>query len=149
MAVFGLQHTSKFLEKKDIPSLQQWLKKAGQSLPNTNIYQEKPHMATNNNFPDKPGYGTFFYQAPEDKKHPQGPDFTGHVVLEMDYKAGERINIGLWQKQTRMGSTMFSAREDNWKKKKQLEQSQPTEVTPAYAKPKNTYNRSRDEDVPF
>jgi hypothetical protein len=44
---------------------------------------------------------------------------------------------------------MFSAREDNWKKKKQLEQSQPTEVTPAYAKPKNTYNRSRDEDVPF
>jgi len=85
-------------------------------------------MASNPNYPDKPGYGTLFFVAPEDKKHPQGPDFTGHVVLDMDYKAGERLNFGLWQKQTKMGTTMFSVREDNWLKKKKLEDQQPKEL---------------------
>ena len=144
----GLQLISKFLEKKDIPSLQKWLEKAGKSTPNTNIYQEKP-MASNSNYPDKPGYGTLFFVAPEDKKHPQGPDFTGHLVLDMDYKAGERLNFGLWSKQTKMGTTMFSAREDNWLKKKKLEDQQPREVTPGYAKPKKaSYGRDENE-IPF
>ena len=144
----GLQPISKSLEKKDIPSLQKWLEKAGKSTPNTNIYQEKK-MASNSNYPDKPGYGTLFFVAPEDKKHPQGPDFTGHLVLDMDYKAGERLNFGLWSKQTKMGTTMFSAREDNWLKKKKLEEQQPREVTPGYAKPKKaSYGRDENE-IPF
>jgi hypothetical protein len=145
----GLQPISKSLEKKDIQSLQKWLERAGKSTPNTNIYQEKK-MASNPNYLDKPGYGTLFYVAPENKKHPQGPDFTGHLVLDMDYKAGERINFGLWQKETKQGTTMFSVREDNWLKKKKLEEQQPREVTPGYAKKPNTFNRSRDDnDVPF
>jgi len=101
------------------------------------------------NFPDKPGYGTLFFVAPEDKKHAQGPDFTGHLVLDMDYKAGERVNFGLWQKQTRMGTPMFSVREDNWLKKKKLEEQQPREVTPGYAKPKKTTWEDDDNAVPF
>ena len=103
-----------------------------------------------NKFPDKPGYGTLFYTAPEDKKHPQGPDFNGYLVLEMDYKAGERVNVGLWQKQTRHGTTMFSMREDNWLKKKREEGNQPTEVTPRYAR-KNVYSHNSDPDdgIPF
>ena len=105
-------------------------------------------MASNNNYPDKPGYGTLFFVAPEDKKHPQGPDFTGHVVLDMDYKAGERLNFGLWQKQTKMGTTMFSVREDNWLKKKKLEEQQPKEVTPGYAKPRK-FSHDSDPDIPF
>ena len=143
----GLQLISKFLEKKDIPSLQKWLEKAGKSTPNTNIYQEKK-MASNPNYPDKPGYGTLFYVAPENKKHPQGPDFTGHLVLDMDYKAGERINFGLWQKETKQGTTMFSVREDNWLKKKKLEEQQPREVTPGYAKNKVKYSDD-DNSIPF
>jgi hypothetical protein len=151
MVLFGLQHTSKFLEKKDIPSTQKWLERMGKSTPNTNIYQEKPQMPTksNPNYPDKPGYGTLFYTAPEDKKHPQGPDFQGFIVCELDYKAGERMYFGLWQKQTKMGTTMFSAREDNWLKKKKLEGDQPREVTPAYAKPRAKKYGDNDEDVPF
>ena len=106
-------------------------------------------MASNPNSPDKPGYGTLFYVAPENKKHPQGPDFTGHLVLDMDYKAGERINFGLWQKETKQGTTMFSVREDNWLKKKKLEEQQPREVTPGYAKPKKaSYGRDENE-IPF
>jgi hypothetical protein len=103
---------------------------------------------SNSNYPDKPGYGTFFFQDESQKKHPSGPDFTGHVVLEIDYKAGERVYIGLWQKQTRVGTTMLSAREDNWLKKKKLEEGQPREVTPAYAKPKK-FSHDSDPDVPF
>jgi len=144
----GLQPISKSLEKKDIPSLQKWLRAAAKSSPNTNIYQEKPRMATNNNYPDKPGYGTLFYQAPEHKKHPQGPDFTGHLVLDMDYKAGERVNFGLWQKETKQGTTMFSVREDNWLKKKKLEEQQPKEVTPGYARNKVKYGDD-DNSIPF
>ena len=137
----GLQPISKSLEKKDIPSLQKWLERAGKSTPNTNIYQEKK-MASN------PNYGTLFYVAPENKKHPQGPDFTGHLVLDMDYKAGERINFGLWQKETKQGTTMFSVREDNWLKKKKLEEQQPREVTPGYAKNKVKYSDD-DNSIPF
>jgi len=148
MGASGLQPISKSLEKKDTQSLQQWLKTTAQSSPRTNIYQEKKHMASNPNYPDKPGYGTLFFVAPEDKKHPQGPDFTGHVVLDMDYKAGERLNFGLWQKQTKMGTTMFSVREDNWLKKKRLEDQQPKEVTPGYARNKVKYGDD-DNSIPF
>lgn len=98
-------------------------------------------------YPDKLGYGTLFYVAPEDKKSPQGPDFTGHLVLEMDYKAGERVNIGVWQKQTRLGTPMFSVREDNWLKKKREEGNQPVEVAPRYAR--KASSGIDDDTIPF
>ena len=151
MVRLGLQHTSKFLEKMDTTFAQEWLEKMGQSTLRTNIHQEKPMPPKSNpNYPDKPGYGTVFYQAPEDKKHQAAPDFTGFVVAELDYKAGERIYFGLWQKQTKLGTTMFSVKEDTWLKKKKLEEQVPREVTPGYNKPRaKTYDADDENTVPF
>ena len=97
-AASGSLHISRHFANQDTTSLQKWLETTAKSTLRTNSFQEKESMA-DNKFPDKPGYGTLFYTAPEDKKHPQGPDFNGYLVLEMDYKAGERVNVGLWQKQ--------------------------------------------------
>ena len=63
-------------------------------------------------------------------------------------KIPERINFGLWQKETKQGTTMFSVREDNWLKKKKLEEQQPREVTPGYAKNKVKYSDD-DNSIPF
>ena len=143
MVASGWLHISKLLGDRDIQSLQRWLKKMGESLPV--ITTERPEM---NSHQERPGKGVM-YQV-DQKESPKHPDFKGFVVLEMDYKAGERVNVGLWQKQTRHGTTMFSMREDNWLKKKKLEAGQPTEVTPRYAR-KNTYNHNSDPDgdIPF
>lgn len=104
---------------------------------------------------EKPGKGVMFSE--QQKKSPQHPDFKGFVVLEMDYKAGEKLQISGWQKNTAYGP-LISLSEDNYSKKKRLENdgqrvqefNRGHEVTPAYAK-KQGGGRfvDDDSDVPF
>lgn len=61
-------------------------------------------MDNNNKFEEKPGYAILFYTPPEMKKFEQSPDFDGSMILKMDYKAGEKIKIDVWQKETRTGN---------------------------------------------
>jgi hypothetical protein len=85
--VSGLQPISKFLEDRDIQSLQKWLKKMGESL---------PAITTERHFMDnKPKY------VPQElkgritknlyKKKDTEPDWKGTLM----YK-GEIINFGVW-----------------------------------------------------
>jgi hypothetical protein len=125
------------------------------SLPDTITYNERHHM--NKKFEDKPGYGTAFWEDDEKRvkkdgsPNPRHPDFRGYVILEMDYKAGDKLKIDMWQKQTSRGTTMLSLKEDNFTRKLR---STPQEDRSGYQRrgggdyayrPRN----QRDEDVPF
>lgn len=139
----GLQHISKFLEDRDIQSTQKALLKVAALLPDTTTYKERQHMSSNPHI-EKPGYGVMYYEI--EKKHEKGPDYKGFLVLEMDYKAGEKIKIGAWEKKTSIGHTLYSLREDNYTKKKQAAFQPDKEVHQGYAKVKHT---RFDDDVPF
>ena len=105
-------------------------------------------MATK--FEEKPGYATLFFTDPDQKKFPQSPDFDGSMILKMDYKAGERIKIDVWQRQTSNGRPMLSLKENTWAKEKQMQRDEPKEVRPTYrAKPGGFSRRHEDDDVPF
>jgi hypothetical protein len=99
----------------------------------------------------KPGTGVAYYEPPEKRRSEKAPDFQGFITLEMDYKAGEKLKFGIWEKQTRMGTTLLSLREDNYSKKMNMQKDQPTEVTyrrPALPRPQSQHDHG-DEDVPF
>jgi hypothetical protein len=98
------------------------------------------------NYPETPGRGVMYWQDESQRKHAQSPDFQGFLLLECDYKAGEKLYIGAWQKPTSRGNNLLSIKEDNWlKKKREAEKRIVKEVTPGYAKKKLDF----DEDVPF
>jgi len=143
-----LQHILRFLENRDTTSVQKWLERVGKNTPVTHYTERKHNM--DNKFEEKPGYAILFYTAPENKKFEQSPDFDGSMILKMDYKAGERIKIDVWQKETRTGKPMLSVKENTWAKEKNLQKDQPKEVTPSYRQqPKTGYRRRDDEDIPF
>ena len=100
---------------------------------------------------EKPGTGVLFWEKPEDRRSESHPDFKGFVLLEMDYKAGEKLKIALWEKQTSQGTTLFSVKEDNYTKKRDLENNAPKEVKPAYFKKYGQAPKSdiTDDDIPF
>lgn len=93
---------------------------------------------------DKPGYGNMWMN--KDKKSEHAPDFVGTIMLEIDYKAGSLVKIGMWRKKTKHGDTFFSLREDNFieKKKRENRVTEDREVKPAYAVRNND-----DDDVPW
>ena len=99
---------------------------------------------SSNQHVERPGYGVMFYE--EVKKHEKGPDYKGFLILEMDYKAGEKLKIGAWEKPTSRGHNLFSLREDNFTKKKQAVNQPDKEVRPAYVKHKRFDD---DDSVPF
>lgn len=136
-AVSGLQHISKLLGDRDIPSLQRWLKRVGESLPV--ITTERPEM---NSHQERPGKGVM-YQV-DQKESPKHPDFKGFVVLEMDYKAGEKVKLAAWLKPTSRGNNLISLSEDNYTKKMKEQNREDKEVEPSYVKHKRF-----DDDVPF
>jgi hypothetical protein len=95
-----------------------------------------------------PGKGVMYWEHEENRKSPTAPDFKGFVVLEMDYKAGEKLKLAAWKKPTSRGVDLLSLSEDNWSKK---QRETPREVTPSYEK-KTTYaykSKIDDGDVPF
>jgi hypothetical protein len=81
--------------------------------------------------------------------------FKGFIVLEMDYKAGEKMKFAVWQRPTSKGTSLLSFKEDNWTKRKKMEereayQAEVTEVIPAYKKPRvDSRIVADDDDVPF
>jgi hypothetical protein len=149
--VSGLLPISKFLEKRDTTSLQRWLSNTARNTPVTHYRKEE---SMNNQHREMPGSGVAFFE--EEKKSEKGPDFKGFIVLEMDYKAGEKLKFAVWQRPTSKGTSLLSFKEDNWTKRKKQEereayQAEVVEVTPAYKKPR-VDPRIRDEDdseIPF
>jgi hypothetical protein len=96
---------------------------------------------------EMPGSGVAYWE--EEKKSDKGPDYKGFIVLEMDYKAGEKLKFAVWQRPTSKGTTLLSFKEDNWtKRKKAEERNEVVEVVPAYRKHVQP-SRVDDDDVPF
>lgn len=90
---------------------------------------------------EMPGSGVLFWEDENMRRSDKAPDYKGFVLLEYDYKAGEKLKLGGWVKQTSVGKTLISLREDAWQKKQQMEK-EPREEVPAYRKRK-------DDDLPF
>jgi hypothetical protein len=89
---------------------------------------------------ERPGKGVMYWEEVEQRKNDKAPDFKGFIVLEMDYKAGEKLKLAAWKKPTSRGYELISLSEDNWSKK---QREQHKEVTPGYARKRD------DDDVPF
>ena len=101
-----------------------------------------------NQLREMPGSGVAYWE--EEKKSEKGPDYKGFIVLEMDYKAGEKLKFAVWQRPTSKGTTLLSFKEDNWtKRKKAEERNEVVEVVPAYRK--HTQSKPIDDDleIPF
>ena len=94
-----------------------------------------------------PGSGVMYWEDEEMRKSPKGPDFKGFIVLEMDYKAGEKLKIAAWQKPTSRGNSLLALKEDNWSKKKREEEMKDKEVPSRYSR--RPSNRDDDETIPF
>ena len=92
---------------------------------------------------ERPGKGVMYFE--ENKEHEKGPDFKGFIVLEMDYKAGEKLKLAAWMKPTSRGTNLISLSEDNFTKKKRAEHQPDKEIQPSYVK----HQRFNDDDVPF
>lgn len=100
----------------------------------------------------KPGTGVAYWEPVEKRRSDKAPDFQGFITLEMDYKAGEKLKFGIWQKETRMGTTLLSIKEDNYSKKMNLQKDQPQEVQykpHGFNRPANPKIALDDSDVPF
>ena len=100
-------------------------------------------MSTNQHN-ERPGKGVMYYE--ETKKHEKGPDYKGFLVLEMDYKAGEKLKLAAWMKDTSRGYQLIALSEDNYTKKMKAQNQPDKEVEPAYVKHKRYDD---DSDVPF
>ena len=145
LIVSGLQHISKVCGKTDTESLRTWLMKMARSTPDTHSVERK-YMSTGNAHKEMPGSGVMYWEEEEMRKSPKGPDFKGFLVLECDYKAGEKLKIAAWQKPTSRGNSLLALKEDNWSKKKREEEMKDKEVPSRYT-PRTS--RSNDDDVPF
>jgi len=149
--VSGLLHISKFLEKRDTTSLQRWLAQVAKNMPVTHYRKED---SVSNQHKEMPGSGVAYWE--EEKKSEKGPDYKGFIVLEMDYKAGEKLKFAVWQRSTSKGTTLLSFKEDNWTKRKRLEEklehrAEVVEVIPAYKKPRvdSRVRMDDDNEIPF
>ena len=109
------------------------------------ITTERHYMS--NLHQEKPGKGVMYWEEESQRKSPSAPDFKGFVVLEMDYKAGEKLKLAAWKKPTSRGFDLLSLSEDNWSKKQREIPKGPTEVRPTYGN-KSQY-KDDDSDVPF
>jgi len=119
--------------------------KMARSTPDTHSVERK-YMSTGNAHKEMPGSGVMYWEEEEMRKSPKGPDFKGFIVLECDYKAGEKLKIAAWQKPTSRGHSLLALKEDNWSKKKREEEMKDKEVPSRYT-PRPS--RSNDDDVPF
>ena len=144
MVASGLQHISKLLGDRDIQSLQRWLKKMGESLPV--ITTERKDMS--NAHQERPGKGVMYYEDESKRSSDKSPDYKGFIVLEMDYKAGEKLKLSAWLRPTSRGNNLISLSEDNWSKK---QRQTPQEDRTGYQRNSDyAYKRPGDkDDIPF
>ena len=141
----GLLHISRLFGDRDIPSLQRWLKKMGESLPV--ITTERKDMS--NAHQERPGKGVMYYEDESKRSSDKSPDYKGFIVLEMDYKAGEKLKLSAWLRPTSRGNNLISLSEDNWSKK---QRQTPQEDRTGYQRknPDYAYRKPGDDsDVPF
>ena len=148
MDVCGLQPISKFLGERDSESSRTWLTTMARSTQGTHSTERKNMQ---NQHREMPGSGVMYWEDEEMRKSPKGPDFKGFLVLEMDYKAGEKLKIAAWEKPTSRGTNLLALKEDNWSKKKRQEEMADKEVPSRYANTRSTFNRKKndDSDIPF
>jgi hypothetical protein len=73
----------------------------------------------------EPGKGTL--RIDKYKKHPQGPDLKGTLVLDQDYKAGDEIKLSAWNNLEKWES--ISVKVNNWKPDGQQQQAYPRPVS--------------------
>jgi len=104
-------------------------------------------MSTGNAHKEMPGSGVMYWEEEEMRKSPKGPDFKGFIVLECDYKAGEKLKIAAWQKPTSRGHSLLALKEDNWSKKKREEEMKDKEVPSRYT-PRPS-RKDDDSEIPF
>ena len=108
----------------------------------------KGNKVSSNAHKEMPGSGVAYWE--DEKKSEKGPDYKGFVVLEMDYKAGEKLKMAFWQRSTARGTTLLAIKEDNWLKRKKMEENAPVEVQPAYRRAMPPKRQDDDDDsVPF
>lgn len=96
---------------------------------------------------EMPGSGVAYWET--EKKSPKGPDYKGFLILEMDYKAGEKLKLAMWLKDTARGDTLLAIKEDNWVKRKKEEQNAPVEVEPGYRRTHPRRQQDEDSDLPW
>ena len=103
---------------------------------------------------EMPGSGVAFWETV--KKSEKGPDYKGFVTLEMDYKAGEKLKMAFWLKQTANGNTLLAIKEDNYSKRMELQKDQPREyepkprvMPPGRVQPPRQKVDIDDDEVPF
>ena len=100
---------------------------------------------------EMPGSGVAFWETV--KKSDKGPDYKGFVTLEMDYKAGEKLKMAFWLKNTSNGNTLLAIKEDNYSKRMNAEKNQPREVQPrtqpVRVQPQRKNISMDDDEVPF
>ena len=92
---------------------------------------------------ERPGFGVMYHE--QEKKKEGWPDYKGFVILKNDYKAGDKLKLALWIKETRYPQPLFSLREDELHLMKRAENQPDKEVQPSYVK----HKRFDDDDVPF
>lgn len=106
----------------------------------------------------RPGTGVLFWEIPEERKSEKSPDYKGHLLLDRDYRRGEKVKISCWKKMTSRGHELLSLSEDtgykDWKNERQAEREEfkntPKEVKRGYAAPKPRQQGDYDDDdVPF
>lgn len=99
-----------------------------------------------NQHQERPGKGVMYFEEGSrlDEKKPK---YKGYIILEMDYKAGEKLKIACWERPTSRGYSLLSLAEDNYSKKKEFERNEEADI-PKEVPPK--YRRNIDDnDVPF
>jgi hypothetical protein len=74
-------------------------------------------------------------------KSEKAPHFTGKLVIKRDYKAGDTIQLGAWQR-TNANGTLITLSEDTYRFDQQQQRAA------QYPKEVNT-REFDDEDVPF
>lgn len=98
---------------------------------------------------ERPGKGVMYWEDESKRSSDKSPDYKGFVVLEMDYKAGEKLKLSAWVRPTARGNNLISLSEDNWSKK---QRQTPQEDHTGYQRknPDYAYKRPGDKDeIPF
>ena len=97
---------------------------------------------------EMPGFGVAYQVLQQEKKTEKSPDYEGFVVLKFDYKAGEKLQLGMWAKPTSRGTTLLSLKENTFRKEKAAEQNRHVEVSYSY-KPRVSSGELDDDSIPF
>ena len=115
----------------------------------------------NNKPPPKiePGNGTLFFVPEHERRSDRAPPYQGYMIVDRDYKRGQKIKMGGWIRDTSRGTQLVALREDvgykDWvesrKEEREQQKDAPHEIKRGYARenPKPRYNDIDDDSVPF